>query len=39
MIPLYPFVLSSDRTAAVRGYVLQPSGRPLWHAEDWWLDR
>jgi ABC-type oligopeptide transport system substrate-binding subunit len=38
VIPLYDFVFSSARNAAVRGHVLHPSG-PLWHAEDWWLDR
>ena len=38
VIPLYPFVFSSARSAAVRGYVLHPSS-PLWNAEDWWLER
>ena len=38
VIPLYPFVFSSARSGAVRGYVLHPSS-PLWNAEDWWLER
>jgi peptide/nickel transport system substrate-binding protein len=38
VIPLYPFVFSSARSKAVRGYVLHPSST-LWNAENWWLER
>jgi ABC-type oligopeptide transport system substrate-binding subunit len=38
VIPLYAYVFSSARDAALRGYVLHP-GPPLWNAENWWLER